>query len=620
MAQPGWFAVSIGIGKVGSMPLLPGARLDAARFADWARSNGYETRLITDDSAPVTVEQLETSVAEILECHVERLIIFFSGHGTTLPQGDYWLVSDSESKFKAINVSASERAARSHPIEQIAFFADACRSTVPWAAKIQDRNLIGYPEHDDPRGARVDSFYATRVGSVAQEASNEIAAKTYGIFGKYVLQAINGETREAFESGRDPQAVSSQSLALWLERIIPLESGRIPGAVVQWPDVRPGWFRPNDWYFTRQERERPRGSSDDLVELAEEPMLVTKSLGGPRIFRRMGSGSARGKPAAGIGRGTRSPRPPGRPARTGGGGGDSAARRVRAAEKARDERVDEHRRIILESRGREGFETRQGLTVVGAGIEEAAGESGLLNEAFPEHGAWHVRTETGIPQSLAVRLSGGAWIGVTTLPGFVATVATMDSKPVSVNYVPAHFTDDYDQYRALGNDAAAAEWLALVASDKAVSPDKLNDFAERARQGKHANPTLGVLAAYAYDRAGAQDEIDSIAWYFADRNGFVPFDVALLSRARVARLGTVVQFRWKNESASAMVAGTFPMMTRGWALLEPGRDGVTPGLLELRPGLLPTPWTAFDSEHGAKLAGMIRSGALSGRKASEVAT
>ncbi len=620
MARPAWFAVSIGIGKVGTMPLLPGARLDARRFAGWAERNGYDTRLVTDDSAPVTVERLEETVAEILEGQVERLIIFFSGHGTALAEGDYWLVSDSESKFKAINVSASERAARSHPIEQIAFIADACRSTIPWAARLQSRNLIGYPENDDPRGARVDSFYATRLGSIAQEVPNETAAKTYGIFGKYVLQAINGETRDAFESGREPPAVSSQSLALWLERIIPLESGRIPGAEVQWPDARPGWFRPNDWYYTWQQREKPEDLADDFGEAVAEPSVPPSKVADrlARVTRYAKSeGAGRAKRSArpgGPARTTASARLPVRPARAGSASWDVAAERVGAAARARDQRVDENRRLILESRGREGFETRQGITVVGSQIEEAVGEPGLLAQPFPENGAWHVRTETGVPQSLAVRLSGGSWIGVTTLPEFVATITTLDARPVGVNYVPARNSPGFYDYQQLGEDEAAAEWLALVSANKEADREKLNEFAERARRSKHANPTLGILAAYAYDRAGVQDEIDSIAWYFADRNGFVPFDVALLSRAQIGGAGAIAEFRWRESSAFAPVAGAFPLMTRGWAFLEAGRDAIPPGLLDLRPGLLATPWTAFDSRHGAMLAEMVHSGALAHRQ------
>ncbi|HEX8625901.1 MAG TPA: caspase family protein [Allosphingosinicella sp.] len=584
MAKRGWFAVSIGIGKVGTMPLLPGARLDAKRFAEWAGRNGYATRLVTDDTGPVKVEQLESCVEEILANYVERLVIFFSGHGTTLPEGDYWLVSDSESRFKAINVSASERAARAHPIEQIAFIADACRSTVSWAAKLQPRNLIGYPEHDDPRGARVDSFYATRVGSVAQEVPDEVAAKTYGIFGKYLLQAINGESPAAFERDRRPPAVSSQSLALWLEEIIPLESGRIPGAVVQWPDARPGWFRPNDWYYTEEPRQPDReirSHSDDL--------LAEFGDGARKVF----VDGRRGPITVG-------PSP-------------QAVTRVREAARAQARLVDEHHRLILGSKGREGFETRQGITVVGARITEVAGEPGRLAQPFPEDGNWHVRAQEGLAQSLAVQLDRQAWIGATSLPGFVATIATLDSRPVSLHYVPARHSPDHHEYKARGSEDVAAEWLALVSAQTEVSKERLHEFGKRLRQGKHANPTLGILAAYAYDRAGAQEEIDSIAWYFATRNHFVPFDVALLSRARVKGPGVVTRFTWDGRSADAPVVGAFPLMTRGWALLEPGRDAIHPGLLELRQGLLPVAWTCLNLDQGLALARMIRSGSLSHR-------
>jgi hypothetical protein len=575
MTESRWYALAIGVAAVDNMRFLPAARRDAKRFRDWATRNKYKSSLVTDEKAPVTADRLQSVVQEIVQASPERLVIFFSGHGTSLPDGDYWLLSDFAETGAAINVFASERAARLHPIEQIAFIADACRSSVRQAARIEGRNLFLYPRLEQRRGPRIDSFYATRLGAVAQEVRDADPAKTYGVFGHLVLKAIEGREPDAFEQGREPPTVSSQSLALWLEREVPLETGRIPGAVVQWPDARPGWFRPDDWYYTRTERE------------------TDKSL-------------VRG-PAIGEGRGLQ---------RDIGVG----EQKVAAARRQRRALLNHHQHIIAESEGRASFETHEGVSVVGAEITAAAGEPGRRIDRFQENGSWHIRTEDG-PQSVALKLGNTGWIALATIPGFVATVATAESRPVSVNYVPVRRTDAFDEYQAQADNAAAAEWLALLSTGDGL-PDgdrALREFGDRVRQRKHSNPTLGILAAYAYDRAGAQDEVNSIAWYFAYQDGYVPFDVALLSSTKIPSPGEKGMFRWDGHAAEARIAGAFPFLTRGWALLDLEGAPGNADLAKLRPGLLPTPWTSFDLQHGDRMATLIRSGALTPARVPELA-
>ena len=63
--------------------------------------------------------------------------------------------------------------------------------------------------------------------------------------------------------------------------------------------------------------------------------------------------------------------------------------------------------------------------------------------------------------------------------------------------------------------------------------------------------------------------------------------------------------------AGARIAGDFPLMTRGWALLDMARDGLDERLLKLRHGLAPSPWTSFGPDAGRALADLIREGVLS---------
>ncbi len=64
---------------------------------------------------------------------------------------------------------------------------------------------------------------------------------------------------------------------------------------------------------------------------------------------------------------------------------------------------------------------------------------------------------------------------------------------------------------------------------------ELKQSAEQFREYKHRNPSLGILAAYAYERAGIIDQIDDIADWFAEVGQPIPFDVAMLSTHRIKK-------------------------------------------------------------------------------------
>jgi caspase domain-containing protein len=127
-------AVAIGIAHAGSLPELPGAVNGAKKFCDWAKQQGYEVHLVSDETAEVTVEKLKTLIKDIIdEGETERLVIYFAGHGIQPSYNTaYWLLSrwDNDSD-EAINFNLSFANAKRSAIDQIAVFGDACRSTVP---------------------------------------------------------------------------------------------------------------------------------------------------------------------------------------------------------------------------------------------------------------------------------------------------------------------------------------------------------------------------------------------------------------------------------------------------------------------------------------------------------
>jgi predicted secreted acid phosphatase len=103
-------AVAIGIAHAGSLPELPGAVNGAKKFCDWAKQQGYEVHLVSDETAEVTVEKLKTLIKDIIdEGETERLVIYFAGHGIQPSYNTaYWLLSrwDNDSD-EAINFNLS---------------------------------------------------------------------------------------------------------------------------------------------------------------------------------------------------------------------------------------------------------------------------------------------------------------------------------------------------------------------------------------------------------------------------------------------------------------------------------------------------------------------------------
>ncbi|MET0252035.1 MAG: caspase family protein [Novosphingobium sp.] len=565
-------AIAIGVGKVAGMPLLNGSRSDAARFAAWAQRD-YETRAFIDDDTGATVAAaaIRGFIRQLIDSgdDIERLLIYFSGHGASTATGDFWLLSDfGVDGDECINVELSRRAARQHPLGQVALIGDACRSSVSAAQLLNGRNL--FASRPAAQAVQVqpklDLFLATRLGAEAQEVAGD-PHLSYGVFSRCLLSALEGKEAEAIEAER--KIVSSQSLADWLERQVPLESGKIPGGVVQPVDVTPGWGRPNDWYVEA-------GGAEML-----EGLVNTGGAPGGRTFWEVVNETSEAKVRV-----------------------ESVHQQQRAASEVRQQQ-------IVDAAGRRSFETRQGITVVGAGIAGVTFAPQTLGDVFEENGAWHVRCYGGI-QSLAVRFHDGRCAGLVSLPDFIATVVVGERGVTSVNYAVSRnsplisLTDpDEDRYTE-----AVARWSAMESAGIPVAGDELRAFARKVRMGKHANPTLGILAAYAYDRSGGGagggefDSVDSIARFFAGVNGFVPFDVAFLSSAellpdRLLRFGS-------GEAAS--VAGGFPLMTRGWGLLEPGEPGIDRALPGLRHGLLPGLWTCFDEETGAAFAALVAEG------------
>ena len=599
--------ISIGVSKAGDLPTLEAAVPDARTFAEWGRNNGYgDVRLIEDSAGPVRAADIVRAVDEVISRDPERLLLYFSGHGTSTGVAEYWLLSDfHRNSNEAINVLASFNNAKRLPIEQIAVFADACRSTIPTLSFVTGSVIFPLATQASEVRPKWDHFFATRLSEIAQEVPGAEDRKAFGVFSKCLFKALSGEEPSVLQPRDVPRplrVLCSDKLADWIDEKVPEESGRIPGARVQIPETAAGWRQPHDIYL-----------EVDAASVAPPPPPPVPSPPPSRWIDigRVGYGGGPAGPSTGFERvpmeryGGSSP-----PVFGGGsGGGDTglaaAQRKVEAARSAID-RTAERAGAELKIEGRHSFETGRGITVHGSRVTDVIA-SGRPFDLFEEGGLDHIRGHAEGPQTVIFRTKEGTWVPTVILPGFNAIITLSEGAVVGFNYF------EIGEGLDLHSEQMLRRWTALMTVGQAPAKELLK-LAQVVRSEKHSNPVLGVLAAYAYERAGALDQIDDIVGYFADRRQPVIFDIAMLSTYCTARKPGRAFFtdgvKHRGAARDATIAGTFPLMARGWATLDPRDPLVHPELVGLCPGLVPSLWTTLRPDAGKRLAKLIESGEL----------
>lgn len=568
----GNYAISIGVRKSGQLPALDGAVADAHAFAEWAtsRKKPYLTTIITDEKAtdPVTVDRLKAEINKILEEDVARLLIFYSGHGISAQGGDYWLLSNyNRDGDEAVNLSQSMRNARRLGIGQVAIFSDACRSSLNTAAYVSGRVI--FPVPGGARAlSRYDEFLSTDIGDIAQEIPGDDPKKSYGVFSRCLLTALHGLEPDAIENRESRKIITSTTLANWLEKAVPLQSGKIPGAAVQYPSITTGWRAPDDEY------------AEFTTVQESSANLKGSGVGGRKLLdwvahqQNMGLAERRALRSA-------------------------AQAKLAQSQAAREKIVDERTDAFLAARGRDPMAYGGTLTILGTRVIEVVTADGQEVEIIEQGGGWHVHSAVA-PRSIAIRTANELWIPATLLPDFNGTLLVGEGGVESLNYVPPR--GSFERELSERSEETVARWNALLSVGRSVQKTELTNFADQAREFKHVNPAFGILAAYAYERAGQIDEVAGVAWYFLDRNQFVPFDVWALLGAYGQPAQLAAAHGYVPERP--VVAGGVPLVTRGWSLIDPDQVRSS-DLVKLKAGLKDTVWTTLDAVAGAQFAQMI---------------
>jgi hypothetical protein len=241
------------------------------------------------------------------------------------------------------------------------------------------------------------------------------------------------------------------------------------------------------------------------------------------------------------------------------------------------------------------FETKTGFSVTGARV------IGANSPRFPADvlGMELVRLQPeqdGAPSaSVLIQFEGGNGTVLPGLRGYIGHIFVDAGAVTNVNYVPS--TNNVDRWRNYQNVQADVEALrAAVAAAAGLGVFRLESreaqsFADKIRELKVFDPTLGLYAAYAYASAGIDQEVRSVLEHMRTDLNVELFDVAML-----ARRGVHPHEVGPNDPEPLAILPFCPMLRQGWSLLDVQEARLPAVVRQAQNWLLPALWSTFAPE------------------------
>jgi hypothetical protein len=179
-------AVVIGIDQPVKLPPLNAAVSGATNVGDWLKSEGFEVKLLTDETKPVKAADVFDAVDGLVSLDtLKQLVIYFAGHGCFVKDSDYWLLSQAlNDSSQAIRVgSASFLRSRLCGIQNVVLISDACRSTSADLGIQELEGIIPFPPKNNTKVfTYLDWFFGARIGLPTYEVKNDAWGSTVPIF------------------------------------------------------------------------------------------------------------------------------------------------------------------------------------------------------------------------------------------------------------------------------------------------------------------------------------------------------------------------------------------------------------------------------------------------------
>jgi hypothetical protein len=534
-------AIAIGVGLVegndgpSPLPLLSGARSGAEHFATWAQGQGFEVLSFIDtDSRSVALEDIRQGLEPAVRSgSLERLFVYFAGHGLGGFGDDVWLLSGAiRRRDEAIDVLTTRLDAKRSGIPHLAFFGDACRSgddnlsdivrkgrsIFPWG------NVVGVL-HD------IDQFYATASGDRAWEFQPGDAVDTSsGIWSDCLMRALEGKESDAARKVNDGQAthaVLARSLKKYLHAAVPRESS-----------IR--------------------------VQKAQYPDSSAESTWKPNVISWIGV------PAWNL---TAPPSPPKLPRPKGPAGPTGPARALEAALApgyALDDRQIQEETALNTSAHVRAYDASK--TLIAQGSELLDVSLGHIERGSPGRDA--LGFSAVVELNSWAHLSSPKWSATAEFPGYRTVLRTSER---GVEHVAFLAVADHNVVA----DPEMSDLLAGIGTVGLLWRLDIDGYLRRLLD-EDLNPTIALYVAYTLERQGREEEISKIVFQFLNRDRAVPFDVALLAG----------EAAFKDAAASRMVVPGYPLISRGWQFLERLSHKDSSATF-IRSQLNVTPWTTL---------------------------
>ena len=579
--------ISIAVSRPGGgLEPLPGAITAAKRMAAWAQAQGYGTVLLHDEDLPeITTDLLRDTLSAAIDqvtdrAVLDRLVIFFAGHGAALAIGDqYWVLTHWHKRpTEAIKVSSLQRMLEYYGPRQVSIIGDACQE---FSSRFLD--LVGSAVLDRPDEAQqpyeLDQFFAVDVGKKAFMVKASGDKESFCVFTEVLLDALQGDTQESsFETIGKTRHVTSQSLARYLASNVEREAGKY--GVRMSPRPRPGFYTDTVYLTLPQpppKPPRPRkkaGAASTRSSLQMDDALLNLDA----VLETSAAPAAKSKsPLRSVSKAMLiKPR---------------SAKTALAAQTAalQDGREDTRKAFINEVASatvRDHFETGCGICVSGADAVQVQASFGEVSAVDGQPNWFRIRLDTVSSDSLGwtdalVTLADGRVVPVCAINNFVAALHIIGADSLSLFHRPLNAAE-HEEEEAIGLLAQLQAGL--------LSPQKIVDAAVKLRHGKHRIITLGCVAAQFYDAVRDVDSLRSLAAFYALQQRPVPLDILLYGggtlsdldgrlyadipavAARQAKTQQERQYGFACDSSPAFqrwpVAGRIPWMRQAWDAVE----------------------------------------------------
>jgi hypothetical protein len=595
-------AIVIGVNKPKKLTPLQGAVTDALAFGVWIAKQGFdEVKTFTDDKNAVAYQDIFAEVDRVVKAATySQLVIYFAGHGFQNGGSEVWLLSGAPNNpGEAISVEASVMASRESGLTSVVFISDACRS-IP--SGMPDSNVFGisiFPNEALNRQTRpeVDRLFATLPSLVAVEAAKaDDKARRGGVFTREFMQSYHNPPHDLIErvpeNGELVEVVTNRKLKDLVREMVEdaafgemPKAGQLPEFILESVQAYVGRVdRASLESFARPDR-RPDLEAELGPEIRPEV--------GPDIRPEM-------RPDTEVSRG--------RPRRTPsvaalareaidtaarGQGANAAAAIVRRS--ALGAGIAEAILGFLRVAPVDHFETKTGFAVTGARVVSANSPRFSAEVLGTEFVRLQPENDGAPSASVLIQFEGGNGTVLPGLRGYIGHIFVDDGAVTNVNYVPStNSVDRWREYQYVQADVEALRATVAAAAGLGVfrvEPREARPFADKMRQFKVLDPTLGLYAAYAYASAGLDQEVSSVLQYMRTDLNAELFDVAMLAR-RAVRPHEV----GPNDPDPLAILPFCPMLRQGWSLLEVREAQLPDAVRQAQNWLLPALWSTFAPE------------------------